>query len=53
MIEKYNKTNKFGGKDQSIIASMIKDEPDKFTLVKRLEGFDDFMCWFSLLFYLS
>jgi len=53
MIEKYNKSNKFVGKDQSIIASMIKDEPDKFTLVKRLEGFDDFMCWFSLLFYLS
>ena len=52
MIEKYNKNNKFVGKDQSIIASMIKEEPDKFKLVERIEGFDDFMCWFSLLFYL-
>jgi len=52
MIEKYNKNNKFVGKDQSIIASMIKEEPDKFELVKRIESFDDYMCWFSLLFYL-
>jgi len=53
MIEKYNRERKFVGKDQSIIASMIKEEPDKFKLVERIEGFDDFMCWFSLLFYLS
>lgn len=53
MIETYNLKNKFVGKDQSIIASMIKDSPEKFHLVKRVEGSDDFTAWFSLLFYLS
>jgi len=53
MIQKYNDKKKFIGKDQSIIASMIKEEPDKFQLVNRVEGFNDYMCWFSLLFYLS
>lgn len=53
MIEEYNLKNKFVGKDQSIIASMIKQCPTEFELVKRIDGFDDFTCWFSLLFYLS
>ena len=53
MIETYNLTNKFVGKDQSIIASMIKEAPDTFELVQRMEGSDDFTAWFSLLFYLS
>jgi hypothetical protein len=53
MIDEYVSKQKFVGKDQSIIASMIKNTPSKFELVKRLEGLDDFTCWFSLLFYLS
>jgi len=53
MIETYNLKNKFVGKDQSIIASIIKESPDFFKIVPRIEGSDDFMCWFSLLFYLS
>jgi glycosyltransferase involved in cell wall biosynthesis len=52
MIEQYNSKNKFVGKDQSIIASMIKEYPEKFELVKRFEGSNDFTCWFTLLFYL-
>jgi len=52
MIERYNSKNKFVGKDQSIIASMIKEYPEKFELVKRFEGSNDYTCWFSLLFYL-
>jgi glycosyltransferase involved in cell wall biosynthesis len=53
MIQKYVSKNKFVGKDQSIIASMIKEEPHKFQLVNRLDGSNDFIAWFSLLFYLS
>lgn len=53
MIQKYIENNKFVGKDQSIIASMIKETPYKFELVNRIEGFNDMLCWFSLLFYLS
>jgi glycosyltransferase involved in cell wall biosynthesis len=53
MIDEYVSKQKFVGKDQSIIASMIKNTPNKFELVKRLDGLDDFTCWFSLLFYLS
>ena len=53
MIEQYNLKNKFVGKDQSIIASMIKENSVQFELIKRIDGFDDYTCWFSLLFYLS
>jgi len=53
MLKKYIEQNKFVGKDQSIIASMIKEFPEFFHLVKRVENMDDFTCWFTLLFYLS
>lgn len=53
MLKDYVSKHKFIGKDQSIIASLIKANPYKFTLVKRYENFDDFTCWFTLLFYLS
>jgi glycosyltransferase involved in cell wall biosynthesis len=53
MIKRYVEKNKFVGKDQSIIASMIKENPSAFKLVSRYKNFDDFLCWFTLLFYLS
>ena len=53
MLETYISQNKFVGKDQSIIASMVKESPEFFYLVKRPEEFDDFVCWFTLLFFLS
>jgi len=52
MIEKYIVQNKFVGKDQIIIASMIKEEPDFFEMLGR-NNLDDFLCWFNMLFYLS
>ena len=53
MLKKYIKQNKFVGKDQSIIASLVKENPNFFHLVKRLDSMDNFTCWFTLLFYLS
>jgi glycosyltransferase involved in cell wall biosynthesis len=53
MLNRYIFLNKFVGKDQSIIASMVKETPEFFQLIKRPENFDDFTCWFTLLFYLS
>ena len=53
MLKKYIEQNKFVGKDQSIIASLVKENPYFFHLVKRVDSMDDFTCWFTLLFYLS
>jgi len=52
MLKEYIDAGKFVGKDQSIIASMIKKEPDFFHIVPRMP-IDDISCWFSLLFLLS
>jgi hypothetical protein len=53
MIQEYVSQNKFVGKDQSIIASLIKKEPDFFNIIEKINGFDDFIIWFSLLFIFS
>lgn len=55
MIESYIEQNKFVGKDQSIIASMIQKEPHFFNLIPIIDMFKDngYTCWFSLLFYFS
>jgi len=54
MLKTYLDNNKFIGKDQSIIASMIKKEKDFFHLVPiHPELNDGFMCWFSLLFHFT
>lgn len=55
MIQNYLENNKFIGKDQSIIASMIKKEPEFFTTQSVIPEFsgNGYMCWFSLLFDLS
>ena len=52
MLKEYIAAGKFVGKDQSIIASMIKKEPDFFHIVPHMPV-DDITCWFSLLFLLS
>ena len=53
MIQEYIDQKKFVGKDQSIIASLVKKEPTFFNVVERIKEFDDYMCWFSLLFHFS
>ena len=53
MIQEYVSQNKFVGKDQSIIASLIKKTPDFFNIIERIKEFDDYVCWFSLLFIFS
>ena len=53
MLKKYVAANKFVGKDQSIIASIVKEDPGMFHLVKGDPRMDGFTVWFSLLFYLS
>ena len=55
MLLAYLENNKFVGKDQSIIASIIQMEPDFFELVPIISEFKDngYLCWFSLLFYYS
>jgi glycosyltransferase involved in cell wall biosynthesis len=53
IIQEYVSQNKFVGKDQSIIASLIKKEPDFFNIIEKINGFDDFIIWFSLLFIFS
>ena len=55
MLLTYLENNKFVGKDQSIIASIIQMEPDFFELVPIISEFKDngYLCWFSLLFYYS
>ena len=54
MIQTYLDNNKFIGKDQSIIASMIQQEPNFFYLTSILPTLNDgVLCWYSLLFYLT
>jgi len=53
VIQEYIQYNKFVGKDQSIIASIIIRKPDFFQIINKIPQFDDYMCWFSLLFYFS
>ena len=53
MLKKYINNDKFIGKDQSIIASLIKEEPEFFNVVPYITELDGFTCWFSLLFLLS
>lgn len=55
MIKIYLENNKFIGKDQSIIASIIQKEPEFFQLIPIIDEFKDdgYFCWFSLLFHYS
>ena len=55
MLKTYLIQNKFIGKDQSIIASMIQIDPEFFELIPIIEEFKEngYFCWFSLLFYYS
>jgi len=54
MLKTYLDNNKFIGKDQSIIASMIVKEPEFFELTPIHPALTDgTLCWYSLLFYLT
>jgi hypothetical protein len=53
MLQKFVNENKFVGKDQTLIATLYKEDPSFFTMLSRHINFDDNMCWFTLLFYLS
>ena len=55
MLKTYLEQNRFVGKDQSIIASMIQKEPEFFELINIIDELKDngHLCWFSLLFYFS
>ena len=53
ILQKFVKDNKFVGKDQTLIATMYKEDPSFFTMIRRPTHFDDHMCWFTLLFFLS
>jgi len=55
MIQTYLEKNKFIGKDQSIIASMIQNDRDFFEIIPIIDEFKDsgYLCWFSLLFHFS
>uniref|UniRef100_A0A6C0D7C8 Glycosyltransferase 2-like domain-containing protein n=1 Tax=viral metagenome TaxID=1070528 RepID=A0A6C0D7C8_9ZZZZ len=55
MLKTYLEQNRFIGKDQSIIASMIQNEPEFFELIPIIDEFKEsgYFCWFSLLFYFS
>lgn len=52
MIREYLEKGKFIGMDQSVIASVIKRNPELFTIVPSLP-IDDFTSWFSFFFILS
>jgi teichuronic acid biosynthesis glycosyltransferase TuaG len=53
MLQKFVKENKFVGKDQTLIATMYKESPSFFTMISHPNYFNEFMCWFTLLFYLA
>lgn len=55
MLKTYLEKNKFVGKDQSIIASMIQEDKEFFELIPIINEFKEsgYFCWFSLLFYFS
>jgi len=53
VLKNYIELGKFVGKDQSIIAQCIKENPSGFQLVRADPAMDGFTCWFALLFYLS
>jgi hypothetical protein len=55
-INNYLNNNKFIGKDQSLIASIIKKNKDLFNIIKGKKYKDntiEYNEWFTLLFYLS
>ena len=51
VLEEFVESSKFVGKDQTLIATMYKKNPSFFKLIDR--QFDENMCWFTLLFFLS
>jgi glycosyltransferase involved in cell wall biosynthesis len=53
MLQKFVKENKFVGKDQTLIATMYKESSSFFTMISRPSSFNEFTCWFTLLFYLA
>ena len=53
MLQKFVKENKFVGKDQTLIATIYKEDPSFFTMIRRPDSFNEFVCWFTLLFYLA
>lgn len=53
MVQKFVKENRFVGKDQTLIATMYKEDPNFFKMITKPESFDNDMVWFVLLFYLA
>lgn len=53
MIKKYIASGRFIGKDQSIMASICLEHPEKIHLIKPPEVYDGIASWFWLLLYLS
>jgi hypothetical protein len=51
VLQEFVENSKFVGKDQTLIATMYKKNPAFFKLIDR--QFDEYMCWFTLLFFLS
>jgi len=53
MLMRYYLAGRFIGKDQNIFASMLLENPELATLVKRPAEFGPIAGWFYLLFFLS
>lgn len=53
MMNNYIATNRFCGKDQSIMASIALDSPGRVTLIKPPLDLDGYSKWFWLLLWLS
>ena len=52
-LQNFVKENKFVGKDQTLIATMVKKNPLFFKLLTKPDYWETDMVWFGLLFYLA
>lgn len=53
VLETFIKEDKFVGKDQTLIARMYKLNPSFFMMMSVPKIFNEHLCWFTLLFFLS